>query len=106
MVKELEPSEIDKSLKKIVEKQEAFRKFKKNLEAIGLPSIALLPITARIAILDGSKIIYETADFVYKTVEGEVSFIKKAMMELIFFEVRIIMKGICIATDVCEVKFK
>ena len=80
--------------------------FKKNLEDIGLPSLFLLPITARIAILDGSKIIYKTADVVYRSVEGEVSYIKKAIMDLIFFEVQIIMKAICNATDVCKVEFK
>ena len=103
MMKNIEPSKIREALLKIEEKEKNFSELKYNLEKVGVPSLFVLPLTARLAILYASRLIYETGDYVYGSVEETIDFVESSMKEIINMVVRIIMQGICKTSGDCRI---
>ena len=105
MMKNISPREIETALQKIEDKQKNFGALKENLENIGVPPLFVLPLTARLSILQASKIVYKTGDYVYGTIEETVDYIESTMKEIINMVVRIIMQGICKTSGDCQITY-
>jgi hypothetical protein len=103
MMETIDPTEIQKALEKIEDKQKNFGELKENLERLDVPALFVLPLTARLTILSISKIVYETADDVYGSAEEIISYVESTMKEIINMVVRMIMQGICTTSGDCKI---